>query len=286
METDKALKALEEIGWGPYSTKLCLACGMVISIQAWLCFEAWTTSMSYTQEGLKSEYQVSDVSLGFIGASFQAGLFFGYLLTGILSDKYGRKLPYLSSSILAFIASLIITLSFHFYMAVTGFFFLGVSMSFEVNLTPTIISEFIPPTKRFVLTAISISFSIGSFLVCVIALIVELSNRTSISNWRFINGFLTILQLINIVPRFWIQETPEFLFKSNKIQEAENVLNKISIANKKKRFSFESLETNEQVVYNEDNDEQVETRSNKESRGKFGREFWINVAKLGIVRSI
>ena len=196
--------------------------------------------MTYTLEGIKEEWGISNLYLGFIASSFQIGILLGNLAWGLISDKFGRKTPYRVSALLAFIGSVLQTFASDEFMMIGGYFILGFSMAGEVNLTTTIICEFCPPSKRFFLTSLSLFFSFGAIMSCFLALLIELANMSDIPNWRLIIGCLCFIQLGNCISRVWIDETPVFLFESNKIKEAEFTLNKISKINKKQTFSFDN----------------------------------------------
>lgn len=243
MEKNQAYKALETIGWGRYNSKVYLICGMVIANKAWFCYDGWCTNITYTLLGIKEEWNVSSLLLGLIASFFQIGLLFGNLTWGILSDKYGRKIPYRLSGFLGFIASVCLTFSLHPFMVAGSFFILGFSMAGEVSLTSSVVCEFCPPTKRYLLTLLSLFFSFGALTSSIIALIVQQLNNSGLYSWRVIVGALSIIQLLNSLARLWIKETPAYLYGIKKTKEAEEILNTISLANKNTKFTFTSLDS-------------------------------------------
>ena len=194
--------------------------------------------MTYTLQGIQQEWNVSNLFLGFVASTFQIGLLFGSITWGVISDKHGRKLPYRLSASLAFFASVMLTFALHPFMIIAGYFILGFSMAGEVSLTSTIVCEFCPPTKRFVLTLLSLFFSFGALTSSVISLIVELANKTGIFNWRIILASLCVLEALILVSRFWIKETPAYLYGKNRHIEAEEILNTISQQNTNKIFKL------------------------------------------------
>lgn len=242
--------------------------------------------MTYTLEGIKEEWKISNLYLGVIASSFQVGILLGNITWGYFSDKKGRKTPYRLSSLLAFISSVILAFAVHPFMMILGLFSLGFSMAGEVNLTSTIICEFCPPSKRYVLTLLSLFFSLGAILASVIAFVVELLNESEIFSWRIIVGCLCVLQFGGLIGRMWIDETPVFLFESKKIKEAEETLNNIANHNEKGNFSFENLNCRPADCENLGNEEDREEFSGDVGKMALLRQFWWTTLGLGVVKFI
>ena len=83
-------------------------------------------------------------------------------------------------------------------------------MGGDLVLATTVFCEFCPPSKRYYLTTMSLFFSLGSSLIAFIALIVSITNKTNIYNWRIIIGSGCIIEILLLVFRFYLQETPAF----------------------------------------------------------------------------
>ena len=190
---------------------------------------------------MNEEWSVSPLYLGIIASFLQIGILCGNILWGIISDKKGRKLPYRVSGFIGLIASVCLVLSQNAYMVSVSLFCLGFSMAGDLSLSGTVFCEFCPPTKRYLLTMLSLFLSFGAISTSVIALVVVYFNNTGIENWRVIAGSICIVALLNFILRFNIQETPAYLYGNKNTIEAEKVLNVISLRNFKKEFMFKDL---------------------------------------------
>ena len=142
-------------------------------------------------------------------------------------------------------------------MMVSGFYLLGFSMAGEVNLTSIVISEFCPPTKRHVLTLLSLFFSFEAILASSVALLVEIFNQSGMNSLRLIIACLCGLQFAVLVTRMWIEETSVYLFEAKKADEAEEILNHILKLNIGKVFSFEDFKSEREKIIKEKNKSKV-----------------------------
>jgi hypothetical protein len=52
---------------------------------------------------------------------------------------------------------------------------------------------------------------------------------------------MLVVIIFNTISKFFVQETPAFLYRNKEIRESEELLNEISQKNKKKSFSFEEI---------------------------------------------
>ena len=114
-------------------------------------------------------------------------------------------------------------------------------MAGDLSLSGTVFCEFCPPTKRYLLTMLSLFLSFGAISASGVALVVVYFNNTEIQNWRVIAGSISIVALLNFILRFNIQETPAYLYGNKNIIEAEKTLNAISLRNNKKEFVLTDL---------------------------------------------
>jgi MFS family permease len=238
MEDNPAYKALDQIGWGKYNLRVFLICGSVILIKALVVYESMFVGMAYILQGVQEEWGVSPVFLGIIASLYHVGMLFGNLTWGFLSDKKGRKFPFRMSSILALVSIILICSSVHPYMMCASILLLGYSLSGEMSLSATVFCEFCPPSRRHLLALLYFNISVGAILVSVIALVVVLLNHTPFYDWRIICVAILVLIVFNTILRFFIEESPPFLFRNKNFEQAEAILNQVSMTNKKEEFDF------------------------------------------------
>ena len=212
-------------------------------------------------QGSKEEWNLSNFEIGIMGSVYEAGSLVGGLLWGYVSDTYGRSPAFKSTAILGTVSSICLVTSFNHETVTISLFILGISIGGELILASTVFCEFCPPSKRYYLTMMSLFFSLGSSLIAFIALIVSITNKTGIYNWRIIVGSGCIIEILILVFRFYLQETPAFYISKGNIAGAEKVLNTISIANTGKRFTFAELDTNLSDIYEFSNSTVINTEN-------------------------
>ena len=170
---------------------------------------------------MNEEWGVTPLYLGIIASFLQIGMVCGSLLWGLISDKKGRKLPYRLSALLGVFASISLVLSQNPYIVLVSLFFQGISLAGDLSLTGTIFLEFCPPSKRYLLTMLSLFLYSGAFGASGIAVLVVSVNSTGIQNWRVIAGIICFIGILNFIFRLKIEETPAYLYGNKNIAEAE-----------------------------------------------------------------
>ena len=123
-------------------------------------------------------------------------------------------------------------------MVAAFLFVLGIGESGEVPIGGTVFFEFCPPGKRFYMTMLSLFFGVGSTTIAVLALCVALLNNTYIYDWRFIVAFGFICEAVSLIFRYFMIETPAFHISKGNFENAESILNIISLKNTGKEFSY------------------------------------------------
>lgn len=187
--------------------------------------------MAFIIDGIIDEWGVSTLQAGTIGSFLQVGLFFGSLFWGYIAGKFGRMHAFKSTIIVVTLASFLLTFSPNYYVMSAALAILGTGMAGEISLAGTVFYEFCPPSKRWYMTLMSLFLSFGSILVSLVAYLVSLFNKTGYYNWRIIVAIGAFLEILSMIFRFFMQETPAFLIAQNKQSAADNVLNTISLKN-------------------------------------------------------
>jgi SP family arabinose:H+ symporter-like MFS transporter len=174
---------------------------------------------------LIQRFSLSDISLGWAFSSLLFGCVLGSFLAGKLTDRYGRK------RMLVWVAALFVLTSIATALAPTFAAFLiarfvgGLAVGGVSLLSPMYVSEVSPPSIRgrmgtfyqlSIITGVVISYCINYLL-----------RTAGPYNWRwmFLTGVIpstVFLILIALAP-----ETPRFLVRVGKIQEALNLLERI-----------------------------------------------------------
>ncbi|CAG9324407.1 unnamed protein product [Blepharisma stoltei] len=123
--------------------------------------------------------------------------------------------------------------SFNFIMLSIVLFFVGISAVSDQGISATILKEFIPSKNSSILAVFTLFYRVGGALIAVIIIIVELINPKIMADWRIISIIIFFWVSLQLIQRQFMDETPRYLFTAGKLEKAEEVLKKISIANKK-----------------------------------------------------
>jgi MFS transporter, SP family, arabinose:H+ symporter len=184
-----------------------------------------TAVISGVEKSIQLLFNLSPFLHGFTISSALIGTVAGSLLAGMPADRFGRK-PVLFIIALLFAVSAIgsaITSSwslFVFFRLIGG---IGVGASSVV--APMYISEISPAHLRGRMTALF------QFNVIFGILMAYVSNYflsgTGEDSWRWMLGVMLIPALAYFILLFMVPESPRFLVKEGKIEEAKQVLKKI-----------------------------------------------------------
>ena len=187
---------------------------------------------------LEKYFKLEEIGLGIAFSSLLFGCALGALGAGFLADRFGRKVPLMVVAALFGLTSLATGLAPDFTTFLIARFLGGLAVGGVSILTPMYIAEIAPPTMRGRLcTGYQLAIVIGilgSFLLNYIlnglpswdwfnSHIHDLG--TWDWRWMFISGVLPSLFFLILL--FFFPETPRFLFKVGREQEAAAVLTRI-----------------------------------------------------------
>jgi len=161
---------------------------------------------------------------GLIGSSALIGLFFGSLLLGGLSDKIGRQKIYLTNFIIITAAS---ALQFFVNDPVTLFILrilIGIALGGDYAVGSTLLAEFAPRKYRGVLlSSLNVLWTVGYVLSNVVGYYLEKSGSES---WRWMLMSAAIPAVIVLIMRIGTPESPRWLVKMGRHEEAREIVRK------------------------------------------------------------
>lgn len=171
-------------------------------------------------------FSLNDLGLGWAFSSLLFGCVLGCFIAGKLTDRYGRKKLLILVATLFALTSVATALAGNFTIFVTARFLGGVAVGGVSLLSPMYVAEVAPPHLRgrmgtlyqlSIITGVIVSYGINYLL-----------RGTGPDNWRwmFLSGVVpsaVFLLLIALAP-----ETPRFLAKAGKADQAFHVLKRIS----------------------------------------------------------
>jgi SP family arabinose:H+ symporter-like MFS transporter len=175
---------------------------------------------------LAQRFALSDISLGVAFSSLLFGCVVGSILAGRLTDRYGRRRMLLWVAVIFAGSSVATALAPNFALFVTARLLGGLAVGGVSLLSPMYIAEVSPA---------SIRGRMGTFyqLCIVIGILISyginfLLRNSGANNWRwmFLTGVLPSVVFFSLVAL--APETPRFLARIGKTQEAFHILERIA----------------------------------------------------------
>ncbi|GAA5988837.1 hypothetical protein JCM10908_006191 [Rhodotorula pacifica] len=233
--------ALEKIGMGRYQYQLLVLCGL-----GWAMDNMTLQTVSVILPRVQEHFQVGDRYIGLLSTSIFAGMMIGAWGWGSFSDAKGR--------VPAFNLTLAITAVFagaaafapSFGWLCCALFWVGTGVGGSMPTDGTLFLENVPKTRHYLLTALSVFFSLGAILTSILGLVIlprfsctraatetveTCDVATQNVGWRYMLGALAIVSAVLCTARvlmFRLHESPKFLVASNRPSAAVVTLRRIS----------------------------------------------------------
>ena len=164
-------------------------------------------------------------AIGWINSSLMFGAIFGGALAGQLSDRLGRRKMILISSIIFAIGSILAGVSPHkgILFMIVARILLGIAVGAASALVPAYMSEMAPARLRGRLSGINQTMIVSGMLLSYIIAYL-LKDLPGTMAWRLMLSLAAVPALILFIGVLRLPESPRFLIKNNKIDEARKVL--------------------------------------------------------------
>jgi MFS transporter, putative metabolite:H+ symporter len=177
---------------------------------------------------LQHTWNISEAEEGLLGSILFFGIFIGSLLSGMVSDKFGRRVALLYGSIIqvgvgiisAYVNDIVT------FIIVRGIF--GLFIGFTVPLAPAMGSELTPIELRGRgVVVINFFFSLGKIFGVLVAK--GCLDTINSGDWR---KMLILASLPALIVWFgtwiWVKESPRFLIATGKVKEGVEILNHVA----------------------------------------------------------
>ncbi len=174
---------------------------------------------------LKEQFGLDAYWEGFATGSLALGAIVGCLIGGTLSENFGRKKGLLTAASIFAVSSLVMATSGSIPWFIMARFFAGIGVGMASMLSPMYIAEIAPASVRGRMVAIN------QLTIVIGILITNLVNYALRNNgpdaWRWMFGLGAVPSILFFVGVLWIPESPRWLMKMGRKNEAELVLQKI-----------------------------------------------------------
>lgn len=175
---------------------------------------------------LKTDWGLTNATLvGWVTSAVMFGAIFGAAIAGELADRFGRRRLILLSSLIFAIGSILCGFSpdHGTYYLIGMRIFLGLAVGAASALVPAYMSEMSPAKLRGSLSGINQTMIVSGMLVSYIVdfFLKDLSENIS---WRLMLGLAAVPAIILFAGVLKLPESPRFLIKANRLDEARRVL--------------------------------------------------------------
>nr|POF06878.1 high-affinity glucose transporter [Quercus suber] len=201
----------------------------ILGTQAYKCYFNQGPDGPPFNDSLTCSGPTSSVQGG-ITAAMPAGSWLGSLLSGFISDRFGRKKSIMIGCIIWIIGSTIICASQNIGMLVAGRVINGLCVGIESAQVPVYISELAPPTKRGRLVgAQQWAITWGILILYYISYGASFVGGQNSNDWeaavfRIPWGIQMIPAIFLFFAMFFLPESPRWLARKDRWEECHDVL--------------------------------------------------------------
>lgn len=219
-------------------TRYLLGCTLVAALGGFL-FGFDTAVISGTTTALETIFALTKIQLGFTAASAILGTICGSLTIGRPADAFGRKPMLLGLAVVYFLSALGCGLAWDWYSLLAFRFLGGLAIGGASVVSPMYIAEISPPQIRGRLVAVSQLNVVCGVLAAYFSnyLLNDLFTNNHVAAslggpdvaWRWMLGVVAIPSILFFFLVLPIPESPRWLVKRHRADEAANVLRRVGV---------------------------------------------------------
>ena len=191
-------------------------------------FEGFVVFMGgVTMPLISREFHLAAGEKGLVTSASLAGILFGTILLGGLSDYFGRKRMFIAEMIIFCLFLALLIMVGNFWSLVICLFGIGLALGCDYPTAHMIISENIPSASRGRLVLGAFAFqAIGAMSGIVIGALV-LMLYPSVDAWRWMYATALIPALLITIGRFFITESGNWLIVRGEHEKAEQAVTRL-----------------------------------------------------------
>ncbi|GAB6030976.1 hypothetical protein CHUAL_007799 [Chamberlinius hualienensis] len=189
-----------------------------------------------------------------VQATYMVGVFFGTLLFGLLSDRFGRRFSVLIAVAEFSLGGLLAAIPIHYIWFITMRLLTGMGLGGVFSCCYVLMAEVVSPRLRDIAgIAFQIPFGLGYLVLPAIGYYIR--------TWIMLQLIISLLTL-SLTAYFWIlPESPRWLILHNRRDEAYHILRKTAKINNRPLFSSQELQV--KLKYNQNLE--IELNDNEET---------------------
>src|SRR5215216_215069 len=193
---------------------------------AWTFVAMEILLVGFTLPVFAAEWSLSSTWQGWIGASALAGSLAGSLVLGRLADRVGRRRIFQLSILWYAVFTAITALSWGPWSVMTFRFLAGLGLGGMLVVDPSLLAEYLPPQRRGRFLAFLDFFWPFGLLIAVGLSWIFLDQLGN--EWRWLYVAAAFPALFAFVIRRTLPESPYFLARTGRVDEAADVLEEIT----------------------------------------------------------
>lgn len=172
---------------------------------------------------LKNDFSLSVLALEVIVSGVLAGAALGALAGGRLGDLFGRRLLLIVTAIIFALGALLCAFAPSSGILIAGRVIVGLGIGLSSSAVPVYISEVSPPaTRGWTVSVFQLAITLGILL----AYLVDYA-FARIQGWRWMFGLAVVPAAIFVTGMLFLPESPRWLAKRGRHDEARKVLSRI-----------------------------------------------------------
>ncbi|XP_033995987.1 solute carrier family 22 member 4-like [Trematomus bernacchii] len=193
------------------------------------CLDGWNYSKDIYQSNIVTEWDLvcdDQWKVPFASSTLFVGYLFGSLISGHVSDRFGRKKVVFISLVAQSVAVMLQSFSHSWQMFCVMFLFVGAS---QISLY---ISAFVLGTEVLSKTMRILFTTLGAFLFYCIGYMTLPWIAYGIREWRTLLAVLSSTAVVYIPLWWFIPESPRWLITQGRVEEAEAIVREAARKNK------------------------------------------------------
>jgi putative MFS transporter len=217
-------KGIQAAGVGRFQYILFVIFGLV-----WLADAMQVLSIGFSAPSIAKTFGMSVPQALQTGTYFFVGMLIGAFVFGRLADRIGRRPVLMAAVVIDACCGVASSFAPEFTWLLALRFLTGIGVGGTLPVDYTMMAEFLPSDRRGRWLVLLESFwALGTICLAILALF---ATSKGDSAWRTIFFVTGVPALIGVVLRFYIPESPMYLNRSGKSEEARKVLERVAKAN-------------------------------------------------------
>ncbi|WBU53208.1 MFS transporter [Paracoccus sp. SCSIO 75233] len=218
-------EALARGGAGTFQKRLLGIFGLV-----WAADAMQVIAVGFAAPSVAATFGIERTVALQIGTLFFLGMFVGAFVFGRVADRIGRRNVLLLTVAADAVFGLASVFAGDFTILLALRFFTGVAVGGTLPVDYAMMAEFLPPKNRGRwLVFLEGFWAIGTIVVALTAWIASVNGAAA--PWRWIFLVAALPALIGIFLRLWVPESPMYLLKTGRKEDALRVVNRVLSVN-------------------------------------------------------